>query len=593
MAKDILAERFALANTGAGARSPYYPMVPKGLVDNLAFRRALIEYCRENEPAQQDVWRMCSRDMLFWINTFCWGYDPRSSADFPVVPFITYPFQDTTLMTLEDAIGVEDVTIPKSRAMGVTFMCLLVLLHQFQFKEYRTFLCVSQKEDFVDKKGDPDSLFWKLDFEIEHQPSWLRPQIDRNSLSIRNPEMHTTIDGSATIENVGRGGRRTATLLDEFSSVPNGYAMDSATGANTNCRFFVSTPKGTNNAFADRVKKETGKIIRLHWTQHPIYSKGLYNGPDGKPRSPWYDLQCQRAPHPQSIAQEYDIDFLGSAFAWFEAAQLDACEKNDVKPPFYVGELDYVLPACKPHGFTPNAKGRWQLWTYIDGEGKPPGDRQYVVGVDISQGTGASNSVISVVDRKTRTKIGEFAWPRIRAEELGELVVATCRLFRGTDGDGAYLIWEANGPGEPFGRKVMELGYRNFYYRHDERKLTRAVTDVPGWWSSVSSKMQLFSEYRAALGKSFINPSKMAIGECRELVFVPDGGVEHAGTSNMVDPSGAGANHADRATADALACKACGERPALEMRVDKIAPVSSMAYRRMEREAKLKAATRY
>ena len=550
--------------------SPFYDLVPKDFAANLKFRREMILTGCSDSKAAEELWIMCSRDPLFYINTFVFTYDPRRQPS--ALPFITYEYQDDAILSIEDALGDHDLFIEKSRDMGASWLCIFGFEYRFHFRPLQSFLCVSRKEDLVDKTEDPDCLFWKMDFIHTNQPGWLRPNVNRTKLHIYNIENGSTIDGSSTTGDVGRGGRRTAVLLDEFASVDDGHAVLRATRDTTTCRLFNSTPKGTGNAFYDMKQTDVAKL-RMHWSKHPIKSAGMYiseNGSlklidtaftfpadyefilDGKLRSPWYDGQCKRAAHTMEIAQELDIDYLGSDYQFFDGIVLDRIQKEQVKEPYLVGDLDFDVNTLLPHGFIERDKGPLLLWAYVDAQGNLPEDRNYVLGVDVAAGTGASNSCISITDCKTKEKIGEYAVNKYKPHELAKVAVAMARWLKGSSGT-ARLIWEANGPGREFGDTVIELGYRNVYYRVNERSLSKKQSDTPGWFSTKEGKLALLGDYRKALAANeFINRSYQAIREAREYVFTAAGSVDHAGSINTIDPTGARENHGDRVIADAL-----------------------------------------
>ena len=436
----------------------------------------------------------------------------------------------------------------------------------WHFKDLQSFLYVSRVQDLVDKTEDPDCLMWKLDFIHKNQPRWLLPSINRNKLHIYNIDNGSTIDGASTTGEVGRGGRRTAILLDEFASVPEGHAVLSATRDTTRCRLFNSTPKGIGNAFYD-IRQTNIKKLRFHWSQHPEKKQGLYrteNGQllvldgkyafsadfpfilDGKLRSPWYDGECARAAHPMEIAQELDIDYLGSDFQFFDITVLDRLQAETVRPAYHTGEIEFFDEQSE--GFLELAGGRLQLWIHPGLDGKINDSIQCVIAVDTATGTGSSNSVISVGDKKTGEKIGEFASATIKPHELAKYAVPMARFF-----NNAYMIWEANGPGRIFGDCVLESGYRNIYCRQNDKSITKKVSDVPGWYSTRDAKLALLGDYRKALSTGdFINRSYQGLRECREYIFTQSGTVEHARSINTIDPTGARENHGDRCIADAL-----------------------------------------
>ena len=122
---------------------------------------------------------MCKQDILFYINTFGYIFEPRDAKR---LPFITYMFQDPCLLELRDAVGEHDIVVEKSRDMGASWMCVYVLEWFWHFYKDETFLFLSRKEELVDKKGDPKELFSKLDFIHKMQPPWLRPIAKRRQM---------------------------------------------------------------------------------------------------------------------------------------------------------------------------------------------------------------------------------------------------------------------------------------------------------------------------------------------------------------------------------------------------------------------------
>jgi hypothetical protein len=518
----------------------------------------MIRLGSSSKAAAHELWIMCSRDILFYFNTFVWTYDPRKHP--AQLPFITWAFQDDALLEMDAAIGSHDLVIEKSRDMGASWLCLGVFQWRWQFRELQTFLMASRKEDYVDKAGNPDSLYWKIDFILKHQPPWLQPNLVRNKLHLRNLDLDSTIDGDSTTGDLARGGRRTGILLDEFAAVEEGHAILSSTADVTRTRIFNSTPKGTGNAFYDVVQGNTKKI-RFHWIVHPEKAEGLYYDDQGLPRSPWYDKECERRSHPMEIAQELDIDYLGSDFQFFDPVNIRRLERETVRPPNHEGEIDFLMQTCEVQEFVERKGARLKLWLQLDGRGGLPHDRQYVLGADIATGTGASNSVLVVGDRRTGEKVAEFASAHVRPEELARYAVALAKWFSDENNVGAFMIWEANGPGRNFGDRIIDLGYRHIYYRTDERSLGKRKSDIPGWWATRESKVALLGDYRRALEANFfINRSAPALRECLEYVYLPSGGVAHTRSATTIDPSGARDNHGDRVTGDALCWKGIKEQ---------------------------------
>lgn len=132
----------------------------------------------------------------------------------------------------------------------------------------------------------------------------------------------------------------------------------------------------------------------------------------------------------------------------------------------------------------------------------------------------------------------------------------------------------------------MELGWSNVYLRTDEKDLKHRVTTRPGWYAGKQQKIYLLGEYRKALAlEEFINRSRIALKEAMEYIYSNAGGVEHATSMNIQDPSGAKENHGDRVIADALANLVMTK--AGDFGVDEApkALPGSLAHRRMQAQA--------
>lgn len=563
---------------------PFYDLVPKDPLENVKFRVSLLELAKKDRGWRKILKECCSRDELFYVNSFCWTHSPKDSPDDPLLPFITWPYQDKTLTEFQTATKNKyDVLVEKSRDMGVTWMVALHDQWDVNFHELRSIKWASRKKEYVDLKGDPDCLMWKLDFLNRTIPAWLRPAARRIDMLYENEQSGSVIAGESTNDNIGRGGRRTRIFLDEFATFEHGHAVLSSVHDATNTVVYVSTPQGKGNAFyAERERitnTKQGKVIRLHWSLHPLKAKDLYIGQKGEYRSSWYDAQCLRR-HPVEVAQELDIDYAGSDYGFFEADVLDRCAADYCREPLVRGEIIYEGDRCEPRGFREMSDGQLLLWIRPDDKGRLISPHSFVLGVDISTGKGSSNSVISVVSRKTGEKVAEYATKIMPPEDFARLAVALARWFRGPR-DGAQIIWEANGPGRAFGDKVMELGYSNVYFKRQEQKITKDVSEIPGWWSVRETKRLLLEHYRAALKEGkFLNRSRWAIDECREYVFrIGEQMVEHARSASSLDPHGAGENHGDRVIADALAWWLLKDEQARPHEETRLVPARSYAAR--------------
>src|SRR5215469_6980014 len=111
--------------------------------------------------------------------------------------------------------------------------------------------------------------------------------------------------------------------------------------------------------------------------------------------SPWYREMCAKLAVPALIAEELDMDPEGSESMFFSEAMLREHERLYTREPVVKKRLD---------GY--GVRVDLLLWDYVD---PVPSGEQYVIGCDVSQGTGATPSVASIASKRTRTKIGELA----------------------------------------------------------------------------------------------------------------------------------------------------------------------------------------
>lgn len=560
------------------ARYPYYHLVPKDPLDNIRFRRHMVEWGGKSRDNAHQLWMACKRDPLFYINTFAWTYDPDKRPRW--VPFNTYPIQDRLIAEIRNAVDLgHDLWCPKSRREGLSWIIVTIANWYASFHKDMSILLVSRNERYVDDSTNPKSLFWKIDGLLERLPTWLPhvPKKDRKHMSLYYRDTHSVIDGESTTGDVARGDRRDFIGLDEHAAfdLTAGYEVLPATQAASKCRIFISTPKGPGNAFASLRDQDKLRKFYLHWSDNPDHAAGLYTAKDdkleildaeyrypadypyvldGKLRSPYYDAECDRAQNKAIIAQELDIDFLGSGSQLFDPEVLRAQEFY-TRDPFRTGEISYDLDSAKFNEFVETSNGKWSIWCNIDAQGNLPQDRPYVIGVDVAQGTGASNSVINVTDGKTGEQIAEYVDSRILPDVLAELIFAMGDWLSGEGGSHPLAVIEANGgAGTNCISRLVSLGYQNVFCRCIEDSHHKKQSDKPGWWSSQANKKPLLLALQMAMSHGKYTPRSLAmIRECGEYMHQPGGSVAHAKSVSSMDPSGARENHGDRVIAAAMA----------------------------------------
>ena len=562
--------------------------IPKTTAANLVWRQRLRKEARQSETRQQELRTACAASFFYWLNAFGWTYHQKwvddtgqeraVTGDASHVPFISWKIQDDAAISLLACIEKgEDALIDKARDMGASWLVLAVFQWMFQFKANSTFLELSRKEQYVDQRGNMDSLFEKHRYMMRMQPLWLRPRNLRdNTMLLENKDINTSIVGESTNENAGQAGRKTAILIDEAARIKNLEAIDLATADTSACRIFNSTVNGPatwyTRIYRDmKSNKRTGEVITLPWEAHPMKGKGITikdvpitpKNPTGKKAvSPCYDKEVASRSS-RDLAQNIDRDHGKSGDVFFDAAEIEQHRMAFEAEPVLMGKLafeddlteeekkgillrgDFDAVTLTEGGIRPP----WKFWCELI-KGRPAQDHSYVFGVDISLGSGASNSVISVLDDTTNIKIAEFSDAFTTPEDLAWITCLAGVWFGGKTGK-PLLIWETNGPGQIFGKKIMQIGYAPFYLAETTGVRSPRTTERIGWSSSGAKKEILLGQYRDALKNArYINRCKESLDEALDYVYNDTGLLVPA--SSHKEKAGAAATHGDRVVADAL-----------------------------------------
>jgi len=593
----------------------WHKSVPKDKLANIKFRVGLLTEARDNRNIQRGLIEMCKRDILFFINAFVWQINPKD-LESEIGPFISWEWQDEALLETMSRLfeDQDDILWEKSREMGATWLALIIAIWLCLFHDNKLVLCISHSEEAVDKAGKKGTLFAKIDFIMKYLPDWLKRRVRRRKLSF-DFRGTSGIAGLASTGRSGVGDRAAFVLLDEFSKQQNAEDILGQT-ADTGPRLFIGTHYGIGTTYHTLTQRPDLRKIIMHWSQHPDKAKGLYKSgtrggyeaidkhyafapdyrfvTDGTPiggarpgiRSPWYDKEVIRRKNVRDVAMHLDINPAGSVAQSFDPLTIMDLISNYARNPEWEGDLLYDIDAGLPDRLVARVGGPLKLWinpTYL---GKVPLGK-YGAACDLSQGSGATPSCLSLGNLDTNEKVGELITPRLDPKQFAVLVVAICRLFVDESGEGAELVWEIPGPGIFFGAKVLELGYRNLWKRVREDKLSDRVTESLGWNNTLDTKDDLLLQYRTALfARQFINPSEAALRQCDSFKFDPATGHESSSEERSPeDPSGARKNHGDRVITDAmlwLLMKAKERRPkqAMEQKI----PYNSLAGRRQEVE---------
>jgi hypothetical protein len=235
------------------------------------------------------------------------------------MPFVLRPKQQEFIEWLEALLdNQKNGMVEKSRREGASYLCLALGLHHWLFREGFSMTVGSRKFELVEKKGDLDALIPKVRYMLYNLPEWMRPSRFKpdqhdNEGRLLNPEKNTSITGEAG-ENMGRGGRSTFYLIDEWAFVGQQDMVNAAVSDNAKVHVKLSTPSGSQDKMHEEKHSGRYEVFTLHWQDNPVknYTAGVRTESGVEIIYPWYEKQKAER-DPVTIAQEIDIDYGAAA----------------------------------------------------------------------------------------------------------------------------------------------------------------------------------------------------------------------------------------------------------------------------------------
>jgi hypothetical protein len=280
---------------------------------------------------------MCKQEPVFFFDFFCYTKDPNKKP--ANLPFITYPYEKNLIYWLEDRLNTKnDGLIDKSRQMGVTWMIMTWLLYHWLFSPDFIAIVGSRKEELVDKRDKDDTLFYKLDYNLNRLPAWMMPKgfnsvKDRRHLLLVNQHNRSTIIGESSNKDFARGATASVIFLDEFAAWPEASASWDACSESARTKIVISTPAPATFFKTLRFSRQMqGKVKTVHWRMHPEKDEA------------WYEKMKENLSD-ETLAQEvdisYDVSGRGRVYPEFESVPIAHYEYNP-KLPLYTAS-DYGL----------------------------------------------------------------------------------------------------------------------------------------------------------------------------------------------------------------------------------------------------------
>jgi len=468
----------------------------------------------------------CTKSAEYYLGTFGMVYHPKKGH----VKFNLFDYQKEALASYQDN---RFNIVLKSRQTGFSTLTAGYIAWMIIFHRAKEIVVVANKQD------NAQGFIRKIKTFIKKTPDWMVPALEsdnKKSIVLANGSMVTA---QATTGDAGRSESLSLLVIDEAaiidtSKVDDLWAAAFPTLSLGGSAIIISTPKGVGNWYHQQwlasMNKESDFIpLIAHWTDHPVYGAeatwhcseckhiqdhGNMNflkdkvvcegcGKDALvPTSNWYEEQKKQLGDPRKVAQELDMDFLGSGDQVIQEKYIKAMEKFCTIP-------------IRQAGWDDN------LWIWVE----PEDEHEYLISADVARGDGSDFSACHVLDVGTREQVAEYKGklpPDLFAKFLAEL---------GYEYNDALIVSEANSIGYATCLKLVEMEYPNIYYSmkgiHGQRrrKLEKALKNkednmVPGFQTTLTTRPLIFAQLEQEIRtKTITVRSIRMISELRTLVY--------------------------------------------------------------------------
>jgi hypothetical protein len=520
-------------------------------LENLVWRRMVGEAAQGDKGLREALRQAAFDDVLFFFQGFLWCYEPR--AEIKVQPFCLWPHQVPAILAIDKAItdsarNMEepiDVLMDKSRVQGGSLIDIGVILHRCLRDDMFAAGLVSRNMDCADNANDPDSLMWKLDWELKMLPWWMKPL---NSTRLVSKHSWSYGNGSSVIAyaatgDVCSGGRKSVFDFDEVAKFDDQQpgAADEAMNSTqhvTNCRIFTSTHKGDSGVWYDMIfgdnwvadgpifpwggsgvyRNSSGSVkIILDWRDNPTQNRLAYRYVGGDFFSERPEEAGAVAKYIKQIKANGNLEKLKRRgyvkegrlrSPWYDrkclqkaatprgiAQELDRDPRGTVGKLFNTDVLDRMTkekvkaPVWEGRPvvhdgelrLVPQEGGPLKLWFKPGLDDESPAGK-YAVGADVGTGAGeVTHSNSALIGGNCRT-----------GEQVLEYVdpgISPSRFARLAVAvcrwlNNAMLIWESQGPtGGRFGSEVrQDIGYGNIWLRPKNDTWSRGITTSQAGW---------------------------------------------------------------------------------------------------------------
>lgn len=355
-----------------------------------------------NTPAKEAAEKKKCADglkgVMHWFHYYAWAFDPRADVPLSFMPLLPFEFQARYLKWLYESIFFYRTggLVEKSRDMGATLFTVNFFVCNWLFRPGFIGSMVTRKEELVDSKKKKDTLFEKARVQIGLVPKYqlpegFDPRLDSSHMTLINPETQAELTGEAPTQTVGRQGRATAMLADEFAHWPyEGIPQNISMSFTCKSVIKVSSVYGMQNEFAREAHDPNANVFVMDWREHlwkdQRWYDGLAPGYSGSPMSKALIAQevdrDYTASQPGVIwpmySEHYTVITYSEFKAYFQKHGVRFPDDNEENPDGRVRmPLDWYIGRANDRGATPGHRNAW-LWSARPREHQPLADTVFV-----------------------------------------------------------------------------------------------------------------------------------------------------------------------------------------------------------------------
>jgi hypothetical protein len=423
------------------------------------------------ERQQEEIYK-CTKSFSYFCHKYIRILHPTKG----LVPFVVFKYQNRVISDYENH---RFSIISKFRQGGLTTVTLLYGLHKTLFTlDYSTMLISKSDREAVEAG-------YIVDRAVEYLPQWLTPKKDGKWND--HLKQITETGGSMRFfsPEAARGKSVAFICLDEAAFLPDlekdWRALYPVLSTGGSCSL-VSTVNGTANYYYELymgAKEGRNKfhIIDIDYDEHPYYNS--------KVNPEWAEEQKAQLGE-KGFLQEILRVFLGSGDTYIpgsELARLDQ-ELKQIRPKRKLFAKYQNKDKNDDPTITEDQKGALWIWE------EPITGHEYIFGIDCSEGVGADNSCIEIIDVTKHEQVGEFYSNNITPYEFAQVVYELAIFY-----NNALLVIEEMSAGLSVINTLQnELYYDNFYYNN-----TMSKTPKAGLKTTVSNRPLILTSFQTCI----------------------------------------------------------------------------------------------